>query len=138
MGNQRKILIVDDEPDFVESCRRTLEAKSYQVITASSKALGQEMMKVEPDIIIIGTLAPAGQTWPCSLGDVDCSGNITPEDALLAFKYYLQIEEPPPYPACDVTCAADWDGNANITPADALCIFEYYLGGFCECVDPVI
>ena len=27
-----KILIIDDEADFVEACRRTLEAKAYQVV----------------------------------------------------------------------------------------------------------
>jgi len=58
-----RILIIDDEPDFVEAFRRTLEAKSYQVITAASKEQGQEMMKADPDIIVLGTLAPAGQAF---------------------------------------------------------------------------
>ena len=58
-----RILIIDDEPDFVEAFRRTLESKSYQVITASSKEQGQEMMKAEPDLIVLGTLAPAGQAF---------------------------------------------------------------------------
>jgi DNA-binding NarL/FixJ family response regulator len=60
---KEKILIIDDEPDFVEACRMTLEAKSYQVMTTSSKALAQEMMKAEPDLVILGTLAPAGQAF---------------------------------------------------------------------------
>jgi len=58
-----KILIIDDEPAFVEACRRTFEAKAYQVMTASSKALAQEMATVEPDLIVLGTLAPAGQAF---------------------------------------------------------------------------
>jgi response regulator RpfG family c-di-GMP phosphodiesterase len=58
-----KILIIDDEPDFVEAFRRILEAKAYQVITASSKALAQEMMVLEPALIVLGTLAPAGQAF---------------------------------------------------------------------------
>jgi len=58
-----KVLIIDDEPDFVEACRRTLEAKAYHVITAPSKAQAQEMMLLEPDILILGTLAPAGQAF---------------------------------------------------------------------------
>ena len=58
-----RILIIDDEPNFVEAFRRTLESKSYQVITASSKEQGQEMMKAEPDLIVLGTLAPAGQAF---------------------------------------------------------------------------
>jgi len=60
---KEKILIIDDEPDFVEALRRTLEAKSYQVMAASSKALAQEMMKVEPALVVLGTLAPAGQAF---------------------------------------------------------------------------
>ena len=58
-----KILIIDDEPDFVEAFRRTLEAKAYQVITASSTALAQEMMSLEPSLVVLGTLAPAGQAF---------------------------------------------------------------------------
>jgi DNA-binding NarL/FixJ family response regulator len=60
---KEKILIIDDEPDFTEACRMTLEAKSYQVMTTSSKELAQEMMKAEPELIILGTLVPAGQAF---------------------------------------------------------------------------
>ena len=63
-SKKEKILIIDDEPDFVEACRRTLEAKSYQVMTASGKAQAQEMMGTEePNLIVLGTLAPAGQAF---------------------------------------------------------------------------
>lgn len=59
-----KILIIDDEPDFVEAFRRTLEAKSYQVMTAFGKAQAQEMVREEePNVIVLGTLAPAGQSF---------------------------------------------------------------------------
>ncbi len=63
MGNNARILIIDDEPDFVEAFRMTLEAKSYQVIIASSKAEAQEMMTADPDIVVLGTMAPAGQAF---------------------------------------------------------------------------
>ena len=56
-----KILIIDDEPAFVEACRKTMEAKAYRVLSASDRETGQEMMAVEPDIVVLGTLAPAGQ-----------------------------------------------------------------------------
>jgi DNA-binding NarL/FixJ family response regulator len=60
----KKILIIDDEPAFVEAFRRTLEAKSYQVTTTSSKAQAQDLMRAEePDVIVLGTLAPAGQSF---------------------------------------------------------------------------
>ena len=63
MGNNKRILIIDDEPDFVEAFRMTLQAKSCQVITATSKAQAQEMMGIAPDIVVLGTVAPAGQAF---------------------------------------------------------------------------
>src|SRR4030042_667192 len=63
MANKTKILIVDDEPDFREAFVRTLEAKAFQVMTASSKAQAQELMGLEPDIVVLGTLTPAGQAF---------------------------------------------------------------------------
>ena len=63
MTNNERILIIDDEPDFVEACRMTFEAKSYQVVIASNKAEAQEMMKAAPDIVVLGTMAPAGQAF---------------------------------------------------------------------------
>ena len=63
MGSKEKILIIDDEPDFVEAFRVTLEAKAYQVVSASSKAEAQEVMKAEPNIVVLGTIAPAGQAF---------------------------------------------------------------------------
>ncbi|HUU64236.1 MAG TPA: response regulator [Dehalococcoidia bacterium] len=59
-----KILIIDDELDFLEAFRRTLEAKSYQVITTSGKEQAQEIMGAEePNLIVLGTMAPAGQAF---------------------------------------------------------------------------
>ncbi|MBM4432985.1 MAG: response regulator, partial [Chloroflexi bacterium] len=63
MGNNEKILIIDDEPDFVEAFRRTLEARLYQVMTTSNTALAREMMKANPDLIVLGTVAPAGELF---------------------------------------------------------------------------
>ena len=61
---KEKILIIDDELDFLEAFQRTLEAKSYQVMTTSSKERAQELMGVEePNLIVLGTLAPAGQAF---------------------------------------------------------------------------
>ncbi len=63
MAKLERIMIVDDEPDFVEAFRRTLEAKSYRVITASNKAQAQEMMRLGPDLVVLGTMTPAGQAF---------------------------------------------------------------------------
>lgn len=62
--SKETILIVDDELDFMEAFRRILEAKSYHVVTASSKVLAQETLKKEDaNLVVLGTLAPAGQTF---------------------------------------------------------------------------
>jgi len=64
MGNNEKILIIDDEPDFAEAFLRTFEAKSYQVTTVSSATQAQDKMRqVEPDIVVLGTIAPAGEAF---------------------------------------------------------------------------
>ena len=63
MGRNVRILIIDDEPDFVEAFRMTFEAKLYQVVTASSGVEAQKMMRAKPDIIVLGTMAPAGQAF---------------------------------------------------------------------------
>ena len=61
---KEKILIIDDELDFMEACRRTLEAKSYRITTASSREQAQNIIgTVEPDLVVLGTLAPAGRAF---------------------------------------------------------------------------
>lgn len=60
---ENKILIVDDELDFVEALRMTLEAKSYQVITATNKAEAQQKLRDKPALVVLGTLTPAGQAF---------------------------------------------------------------------------
>ena len=53
-----KILIVDDEPEFLLALQRALEAESLDVTTARTKAEAQERLMKEPDIVILGTLTP--------------------------------------------------------------------------------
>jgi len=57
----KKILIVDDEADFLESFRRTLEAKAFEVITSTSRPEAQDKMKFRPDLLVLGTMSPAGE-----------------------------------------------------------------------------
>ena len=64
MTTTKKILIVDDEPDFLLALQRTLEARLYQVATASNKAEAQERIKtLDPDVIILGTMTPRGEAF---------------------------------------------------------------------------
>jgi len=60
---KERILIIDDESTFIEACRRTLEAKGYKVSAASNATQAEEMIKVDPSLIILGTMTPAGQAF---------------------------------------------------------------------------
>ena len=66
-------------------------------------------------------------------GDVNDNGQVSPQDALCAFKGYLSFPVPPPaecaQPGWDVR--SDVDCSEDITPGDALCIFEHWLDGSC-------
>lgn len=58
MGKTGKILLVDDDPEFVSALQRSLEAESFDVVTARTKAEAQVKLMKEPDIVILGTLTP--------------------------------------------------------------------------------
>jgi DNA-binding NarL/FixJ family response regulator len=64
MEAYERILIVDDEPDFMEALRMTLEARSYRVFTAANRAQAQQMVEDERlDAILLGTLMPRGEAF---------------------------------------------------------------------------
>ncbi|MDO8536116.1 MAG: response regulator [Candidatus Omnitrophota bacterium] len=56
---KRKILIVDDEPDFLEVMRTRLEANDYEVTTAAN---GEEALSYvknsKPDAVLLDVLMP--------------------------------------------------------------------------------
>ena len=57
--NKKKILIVDDEPDFVNLVRVRLEANGYEVIDASNGEEGIKKAEEErPDIILLDIMMP--------------------------------------------------------------------------------
>lgn len=58
MQRQAKILLVDDDTDFVEATKAVLESK-YQVITAYNGNAGLEKVVEErPDLIILDVIMP--------------------------------------------------------------------------------
>jgi len=64
MGNDPRILIVDDETDFVQALQATLESKSYLIVTAPDRRQAEEMVRSqEPDMIILGTIMPRGDAF---------------------------------------------------------------------------
>lgn len=64
MDRRPKVLVVDNEPDFVEMARNALEASSYQVIVAPHRKGGLETARREaPDLVIVGALEPRGDAF---------------------------------------------------------------------------
>ena len=56
-----KILIVDDDPDIVESMRVVLKSRGYQVSCAFSGREGLKKMREEiPDLIVLDVMMPDG------------------------------------------------------------------------------
>jgi len=58
--NTNRILIVDDEPDLVETLQARLEQENYQCLTANDGYNGLELARKErPDLIILDIMLPA-------------------------------------------------------------------------------
>jgi len=59
MEKRAKILLVDDDVDFVEATRTILESKPYEVIVASDGDEGIRKAKEEkPDLILLDIIMP--------------------------------------------------------------------------------
>ena len=64
MERSTKILIVDDDSNFVGTLKDALVDNSYSVITASDRIQAEDMVRSEePDIIILGTIMPRGDAF---------------------------------------------------------------------------
>jgi len=62
-GNPR-ILIVDDDPGFIQALQSTLVGQSYQVFTAGNRMQAELMVRShEPDVIVLGTIMPRGDAF---------------------------------------------------------------------------
>lgn len=52
-----RILVVDDDPDFVEATRMVLEKAGYQVLSAADGDAGLRMVRAEkPDLVILDVI----------------------------------------------------------------------------------
>ena len=59
MGNKAKILLVDDDKDFVEATKLVLESKPYEVVVAYDGDEGLAKARQEkPDLIILDIIMP--------------------------------------------------------------------------------
>jgi DNA-binding NarL/FixJ family response regulator len=64
MEKKQTILIVDDEVEFVEALKLTLEEQDYTVATAYDREQAESMVRThEPEIIILGTIMPRGDAF---------------------------------------------------------------------------
>jgi CheY-like chemotaxis protein len=61
METKPKILIVDDDPDIVESMRIVLESHGYNVVSAASAEEGATKLSAErPNLIVLDVMMPEG------------------------------------------------------------------------------
>lgn len=59
MKRLAKILLVDDDADFVEATRTVLESKPYQVVVAREGEEGLKKARLEkPDLILLDVIMP--------------------------------------------------------------------------------
>lgn len=102
---KKRILIVDDEKDFVEMIKLRLEASGYKVIPAFDGIQGVVLAKRnKPDLIILDVMMPAGDgylvcerlkmsSFTRSIPIIFLTAKSRPEDEAKAYKvgakYYL-------------------------------------------------
>jgi len=59
MEKQAKILLIDDDPDFVQATKKVLESKPYEVIVAYDGQEGLQKTRDEkPDLILLDIIMP--------------------------------------------------------------------------------
>jgi DNA-binding response OmpR family regulator len=52
-----KVLLIDDDPDFVEAVKIFLESNGYQILTAYSRTAGKEVFEAEqPDLVVLDVM----------------------------------------------------------------------------------
>jgi len=57
MGNKGKILIVDDDPDFLKTTKLIIESDGYEVVTASDGKQGLGVVKQsKPDLVLLDVM----------------------------------------------------------------------------------
>lgn len=58
-AGQRRVLLIDDEPEFVQLIKMRLESHHYDVLTAADGAEGvRAALREQPDVIILDVMMP--------------------------------------------------------------------------------
>lgn len=64
MEQKIKVLLVDDEPNFVEEMKRVTESQGYLALNARSLPEAQEIIRQQKvDLVILGTIEPRGAAF---------------------------------------------------------------------------
>jgi DNA-binding NarL/FixJ family response regulator len=64
MEYSHRILIVDDDPAFIQPLKEALEEKSYSVATASERRQAEDVVRShEPELIVLGAILPRGDAF---------------------------------------------------------------------------
>jgi len=64
MDSTPRILIVDDDNEFIQALQVALVDKSYSVVTASERRQAEDMVRSqEPDLIVLGAIMPRGDAF---------------------------------------------------------------------------
>jgi DNA-binding NarL/FixJ family response regulator len=64
MEKKRTIMIVDDEVNFTDALKTTLENAEYSVVIAGDREQAEKALRAhEPDMIILGTITPRGDAF---------------------------------------------------------------------------
>ena len=58
-----KILLIDNEPEFLDACRNTFRGDQYELQCVSNKEQAQQIINTSFDLILLGNLSPAGQMF---------------------------------------------------------------------------
>ena len=59
----KKVLVIDDDQEFIDGCNSTFNDNSYQLQFVSNKQQAQQIINGGFDLIIIGSLSPAGEAF---------------------------------------------------------------------------
>lgn len=66
MADKKKILIIDDEPDFVKILSIRLEHAGYEVNSSNNGFKGLEMVSIfKPDIVLLDVMMPEMNGFQC-------------------------------------------------------------------------
>lgn len=64
MEHTLKVLIVDDDPEFVKTLTSALENESYAVVSVSERRQAEQTIRSEePDMVILGAILPRGDAF---------------------------------------------------------------------------